>query len=589
MTPQSFYNKKKEDSAAELKRLKRISFSLSMLRLTVFIAITLSFYFFWGAFELIGIIGAIGFVLFLFLVSRYADIKNKQRYFQKLVEINQLELDVLNGDFSKLQTGNEFIYEEHHYNQDIDLFGDGSLFQHINRTETANGKRTLAHWLNSNQIDHIQLKQEAIQELSKKTTWRQHFKATAALVETEVPSNSVVKWINEYVPFVPSLFTYLPIIFSLFSLSVFGLYGFGVIPSSYLLYWLLVGIFISGFYVKRITKLYNTANQVKDTFAQYAKLLEAVEKEKFESNLLKAEQEKIKTEGLNASDVLKNLSKQIDYLGNRNNMIFAPLANGFFLWDLYYSRKIELWLNKFDHSVSNWFSAIETFDAMSSMANYAFNHPEYIYPQISGDERTVLSSKELAHPLLDANKVVRNGIEINKEDFFIITGANMAGKSTFLRTVALNLVIANCGLPVSAVSFVYTPIKLISSMRTSDSLQNDESYFFSELKRLKFIVDEMKTDAYFIILDEILKGTNSKDKAEGSQKFVEKLVASNSTGLIATHDLSLCQLAEKLPQVQNYYFDADIVDDELYFDYTFKIGICQNMNASFLLKKMEIV
>ena len=126
-------------------------------------------------------------------------------------------------------------------------------------------------------------------------------------------------------------------------------------------------------------------------------------------------------------------------------------------------------------------------------------------------------------------------------------------------------------------------------MRTSDSLQNDESYFFSELKRLKFIVDEMKSDAYFIILDEILKGTNSKDKAEGSKKFVEKLVASNSTGLIATHDLSLCQLEETLPQIQNHYFDAEIVDDELYFDYTFKKGICKNMNASFLLKKMEIV
>jgi DNA mismatch repair ATPase MutS len=165
----------------------------------------------------------------------------------------------------------------------------------------------------------------------------------------------------------------------------------------------------------------------------------------------------------------------------------------------------------------------------------------------------------------------------------------MAGKSTFLRTVSLHMVMANMGLPVCAHSSVYSPIKLITSMRTSDSLTDDSSYFFSELTRLKYIVDAIKEDNYFIILDEILKGTNSTDKAIGSRKFVEKLVASHATGIIATHDLSLCEIEKELDEVENYYFDAQIIDDELYFDYTFKKGICQNMNASFLLKKMEIV
>jgi DNA mismatch repair ATPase MutS len=165
----------------------------------------------------------------------------------------------------------------------------------------------------------------------------------------------------------------------------------------------------------------------------------------------------------------------------------------------------------------------------------------------------------------------------------------MAGKSTFLRTVSLQIVMANVGLPVCAKQVSYNPIKLITSMRTTDSLTDDESYFFSELKRLRFIVDEIKTDRYFIVLDEILKGTNSTDKAIGSRKFVEKLIASKATGIIATHDLSLCDAANDLPQVKNYYFDAEIIDDELHFDYRFKKGICQNMNASFLLKKMQIV
>jgi DNA mismatch repair ATPase MutS len=190
---------------------------------------------------------------------------------------------------------------------------------------------------------------------------------------------------------------------------------------------------------------------------------------------------------------------------------------------------------------------------------------------------------------LDPKKRIANNFSIEKEQFFIITGANMAGKSTFLRTVSLQILMGNTGLPVCATSCHYTPIKLITSMRTTDSLTDDESYFFSELKRLKFVVDEIKTDKYFIILDEILKGTNSTDKAIGSRKFIEKLVRSNSTGIIATHDLSLCEVTEELPQVKNYYFDAEIINDELNFDYRFKEGVCQNMNASFLLKKMEIV
>ena len=165
----------------------------------------------------------------------------------------------------------------------------------------------------------------------------------------------------------------------------------------------------------------------------------------------------------------------------------------------------------------------------------------------------------------------------------------MAGKSTFLRTISLSIVMANIGLPVCASNFEYKPIKLITSMRTTDSLTEDESYFFSELKRLKYIVDTIAKDNYFIILDEILKGTNSTDKAIGSRKFVQKLVGSNSTGIIATHDLSLCEITEELPEVKNYFFDAEIINDELHFDYTLKTGICKNMNASFLLKKMEII
>ena len=252
------------------------------------------------------------------------------------------------------------------------------------------------------------------------------------------------------------------------------------------------------------------------------------------------------------------------------------------------SHKIEQWIESYGKIIEDWFGVVSFFDATNSLGNYAFNHPEFVFPEIEKSE-IVIQAKNLGHPLLDKSKRIDSDLNIENEQFFIVTGANMAGKSTFLRTVSLHIVMANIGLPVCAESSKYSPVKLITSMRTTDSLTDDSSYFFSELTRLKFIVDAIDKEPYFIVLDEILKGTNSTDKAIGSRKFVEKLVAGNATGIIATHDLSLCEIEKELDDVKNYFFDAEIVNDELYFDYKLKKGICENMNASFLLKKMKII
>ncbi|MGB5459955.1 MAG: DNA mismatch repair protein MutS, partial [Eudoraea sp.] len=300
------------------------------------------------------------------------------------------------------------------------------------------------------------------------------------------------------------------------------------------------------------------------------------------------EKEYILEEGIKVSQILKQFSGMLNAFDQRNNMIFGALANGFLLWDLRYAYSIEKWISVHGNSVERWLNTIAFFDSYNSLGNFAFNHPDYTFPEITKND-LIIEAKNISHPMLDPAEGVTNNFKISKEEFFVITGANMAGKSTFLRTISLQIVMANMGLPVCATFLRYQPIKLITSMRTVDSLTEHESYFFSELKRLKFIIDSISDDQYFIVLDEILKGTNSTDKAIGSRKFIEKLVGSNSTGLIATHDLSLCEVAKSLEKVDNYYFDAAIVNDELHFDYKFKKGICQNMNASFLLKKMKIV
>ena len=329
-------------------------------------------------------------------------------------------------------------------------------------------------------------------------------------------------------------------------------------------------------------------DKMKDTFRQYAMLLNQIENERFTSGLLQQKQQQIKSEEKKASAIFAELSKALDAFDNRNNLLVAFFGNGYFLMDIKNSYKIEQWITKYAHKVEDWFEVVSFFDAYNSLGNYTFNHPQYVFPKII-ENNIVIKAENLGHPLLDVSKRIDSNLLINNQQFFIVTGANMAGKSTFLRTVSLHIVMANIGLPVCAKTSEYTPVKLITSMRTSDSLTDDSSYFFSELTRLKFIVDEILKEPYFIILDEILKGTNSTDKAIGSRKFVEKLVVSNATGIIATHDLSLCDIDKELEEVKNYYFDAKIIDDELYFDYSLKKGICQNMNASFLLKKMEII
>jgi DNA mismatch repair ATPase MutS len=381
---------------------------------------------------------------------------------------------------------------------------------------------------------------------------------------------------------------WLPLGFALITGLLIGLAAFNLITADLVGYWLFVGLGISGLYLKKINILASNTDKVKDTFRQYASLLDLIENETFSSELLVQKQKKIQSENKKASTIFKEFSKALDALDNRNNLIGAIFGNGYFLSDIRNSYTIEQWIKQYSNKVSDWFEVVSFFDAYNSFANFAFNHQSFVFPEIVTD-KSVIKATDLGHPMLKKEKRVDSNLTIENEQFFIVTGANMAGKSTFLRTVSLHIVMANVGLPVCASNSKYNPVKLITSMRTTDSLTDDSSYFFSELTRLKFIVDAIQKEPYFIILDEILKGTNSTDKAIGSRKFVEKLVASNTTGIIATHDLSLCEIEKELDDVKNYYFDAEIINDELHFDYTLKEGVCKNMNASFLLKKMEIV
>jgi DNA mismatch repair ATPase MutS len=321
----------------------------------------------------------------------------------------------------------------------------------------------------------------------------------------------------------------------------------------------------------------------------YSQLMEQVEKEPFCSDELASVQQRLVTREGKASRAIRRLSRIVGALDQRFSMA-GLLLNVLYLRDMRQAMALERWLKTHARHFEAWFEALAATDALCSLGGFAFNHPDYVYPDLAeGGFR--MEGKALGHPLLHREKCVRNDVLLPRSPYFlVITGANMAGKSTYLRTVGVNFLLACMGLPVCADSLTVCPASLMTSLRTADSLTANESYFFAELKRLKTIIDRLHAgEELFIILDEVLKGTNSKDKQKGSLALVRQLIAQKTCGLIATHDLLLGTLEEEFPgEVENYCFEADISGDNLLFTYRLRKGIARNMNACFLMKKMGI-
>lgn len=582
-----FYTSQQEKYQQELQQVKKRLALLATLRLSIFVGLALGTYFFWDT-TAIFVLLPLGIALFLYLVTRFSNVKRHKEYLERLIAINTMELDILARRFHDLPDGKEFLQPDHPYAQDLDLFGRGSFYQYANRTTLRQGREVFSNLLLDGYPKDIAKKQEAIQELAKLPEWRQHFSALAGETQPKISPDVVSDWMKDHKTFTPKWAGIVAPIFTVLSILLIFLAFSGLVPESLVLFWYFLGVGIVGRYAKNILKFTVKVSEAQETIQQHQRLISELEEQTFTSELLQELQNKLVVEGEKTSKILKRFAQSMTMLEQQFNLIVSMFGQGLGLYSLYYAYKVESWIAKYGKDVEGWFAAIAHFDAYITLGTYAFNHPDHTYPSlVQGD--IVMSAKETGHPLVDPEKNILNDFEIGKGRFCIVTGANMAGKSTFLRAVALQIVMANMGLPVKGKEVKYAPVRLLTSMRSSDSLADETSYFYAELKRLKYIVEELEKNNCFVVLDEILKGTNSVDKAEGSKKFVERLVRNGSTGMVATHDLSLCSLADQLPEVENRYFDAQIVNGELFFDYKFKEGVCQNMNASFLLKNMGIV
>ena len=575
--------------------LKKTTYWLENLRLFVVIGMIITLWLFWEqGWIVLSLVFVAWLLFFVLLIIRYNCLCRKMTYAKKLTVLCTNELKALNYDFSAFDGALDKANPTHPYSFDLDLFGKCSLFQSVNRTVTKEGQEKLTEWfLNPLTTRHdIVRRQQAIQELSSCVSMRQHFYVTGTINKHQKADIEAISGLKKASIYFSKyniwkfLFWFTPIIW----VGIFITFFSGQLTIIMLLLFLTLGGLLANCKFKSINRLQRLMCHADKVFACYADLFEIIEKEQFVSDELLNVKARLLSDKISASKAVKQLSHILNALEQRGNM-FIAFVGIFTLRDIKFAQKMLLWKETYQNSIDIWFGGLAEFDALLSLAGFAYNHPDYIFPTIS-EKYCTISGKGLGHPLLHRNIVVKNDICIkDSPNLLIVTGANMAGKSTYLRTIGINFLLSCIGAPVCAEKLTVYPATLITSLRTSDSLIHNESYFFAELKRLKMIVDKLRDGAkLFIILDEILKGTNSVDKQKGSLALIEQFISYRTCGIIATHDLILGTMQAKFPlYVHNWCFEANIVDNQLNFSYRMHSGIAQNMNACFLMNKMGII
>lgn len=534
------------------------------------------------------------FGIFLFLVSIDSKVGKKLRLVKELIEINKHELQLLEANFSASDEGLEFMDSSHPYCDDLNLFGRGSLFQLINRTTSVDGKNKLAEMMKSMSVDPLEIKrqQEAIKELSSLSEWRQTFRAVGNLIqESSFKKETIVQWFkNNPHKLDGLLFKTTIYILPIINIILIALFSFNVVNSTIGFSFVLVLLLTYGGYSKTVNWYSRSLELFSTSIKKYDALLSSLQSIEFTSHLPNQIKKELIKDNVNAYTEIRKAKKLLNRLESRNNIIVAILFNGLYLRDLHTLKAIDTWQKENLKHFPKWFDAIANLDALNSLAGFSFNHPNFVLPECSNN--TLLRAKDLGHPLIDAKERVDNDISYESSSFFyIVTGANMAGKSTFLRTVSVNIIMASLGLPVCAKQFTYKPVKLFTSIGTFDDLIAHTSYFKAELLRLKKLYDSAVTgEPLFIVLDEILKGTNSEDKRKGSIGVLKKLIKEPVYGLVATHDLDLGKLSTQYPEsFKNICFEISFQEDQMSFDYKLRDGITQNMNASYLLENMGLI
>ncbi len=589
------YRQRSAAAAQQVDKYKELINTNSLARLGVFALMILAVYVAarQDNFTLLVVAFIILLLAFAWLVSRQAYFEKQKKYYQDLEKVNENEIASILSNSNIYDNGGSFSDEKHYYSADLDIFGNASLFQLVNRAATTEGKSKLAGWFSvSAAKETVLARQEAVKEIASKNSWKLELQALLLFANVQdenqlknlfkylrMPLNLPgEKWLDRYTKIAPYLMLagivlsfFIPIAKTVTVLL--GLANLGIVGSK-------------AFYIKKTDLI---AGKIGDTLNNYAGVFAKIENEQWQSGYCNELAQNIR-EGRTSAKI-KELSRLINKLNYHLNMIVGAILNIFFLWDIRQIIAIENWKRENQESLESAFNVIAEFETLVSLSSPAVNYPQWAFPEIADGSGYTLQAKNLAHPLISSNKRVANDYEmIDTHEIDIITGSNMAGKSTFLRTIGINTVLALCGAPVCAGSMKVSVMTVISYMRIKDSLNESTSTFKAELDRLQMLLKAVEGDQkIFFLIDEMLRGTNSMDKYLGSKAVIERLISKNAVGMVATHDLQIAELEAKHPDyIRNYYFDIQVVDGEMLFDYKIKHGECKTFNASLLLKQIGI-
>lgn len=595
MKPDEYYQKQIDHYTARLKQIKKRRNLITLAKLLTFgYMIFLIYLLINHCTQPLLLLGIGAILVFIFLTLWDSQIIYRQHLIEELLRINTLESDYLAGNFSALDQGERFNDPAHPYAHDLDLFGEDSLFQHLNRTVTFSGTQKLVSWLLSLSKDPevIHSRQQAAEELCAEPEWCQHFRAAGALHPTQALDAVILKSGPTESPFFSKHSTVRLILWIANTIVIvsWAVTSFTPLPFSISLVLSLLQLSALALYIKKINAYHQRLNLFLKTISNYLPLVRLIHDQSFRSPYLQKIRHSLFTPESNSLQALTQLHRIQNSLDQRGNIVIAFILNGLYLKDFHTLLRLDHWRKKYGPDIETWTDVLSEADALISMANYRFNHPAYCLPVICQDR--LLDTEEIGHPLLKSERNVTNDFSIcSLHQIAIVTGANMAGKSTFLRTIGVNLILAQSGNVVCSRYFAFQPMTLFTSMRTTDSLSKDTSYFHAELLRLQQLVNiAQQEDKVFIILDEMLKGTNSVDKLNGSLAFLKRILSYPISGLVATHDLALGELADDFPEhFFNVCFEIVHSGSQITYDYKLHPGISSNMNASILLKQMGLI
>ncbi|MBC7748792.1 MAG: DNA mismatch repair protein [Methylotenera sp.] len=587
------YKAKKLRFSTALTAINKKYNSISVLRLLTIVLFFISSYYYIKTSDIIFVVASIVlFGAFVILMRIHSKLVFEKQVHQALFDINENEIEYLERNKIPFENGQEFNDFNHPYAYDLDVFGDHSLFQNLNRTATFIGKKTLANQLLALAPNkEITRNQQAVKELSYKLDWRQEFLAFAKIGnDSQSNYETLLKWSTFNSTPLSKISVFISYFFPLLFLGFLIVYAVtsDIVFVSVLSYLFVFHLIVLGRFMKRIQGEIANSTNIDKTIHQYSLLLQKIEEETFQSEKLIALQQKLIFKKEKASVHLKQLAGLFSKMDSISNFVTAIVFNGTFLFNLHVLQSLIQWKNDHAEALEEWLEVIGELELLNSLANMSYNNPEFVYPTLNTNFE--IDFTDLSHPLLNEKTRIGNDVRFHPESFMILTGSNMSGKSTFLRSLGINMVLTGMGSSVCASQANVHPLPVLVSMRLSDSLSDSESYFFAEIKRLKQIMDELENRPAFVLLDEILRGTNSDDKRNGTIEVVKKVIGKKAIGAIATHDIEVCLTTNDYPSIlTNKCFEVEIVNNDLHFDYKLRDGICKNRSATFLMKKMGVI